>query len=46
MTYQSKIDKFIVPEKAQIKSKAPEEAHIEQETSEDIRIEQVAPKEA
>ena len=46
MTYQSKIDKFIAFEKAQIKSKAPEEAHIEQETSEDIRIEQVAPKEA
>ena len=39
MTDQIKIDKFIVPEDAQIMQKALKEAHIKQEAPEEARIE-------
>ena len=39
MTNQIKIDKFIVPEDAQIMQKALKEAHIKQEAPEEARIE-------
>ena len=39
MTNQIKIDKFIVPEDAQIMQKTLKEAHIKQEAPEEARIE-------